>query len=455
MQRALLFKAILVAVVFAILVIPLKMIGGIVSERAARQQAVAQEIASSSFGRQTFAGPLLSLPYTEEYEEESGEGKQRKIEKRSVEHVLRVFPATARIDGKAAVGEKHRGLFKVRTFTLDVDVLGTFVLDGKARVERTRAGSRIVWGRPVISFALSDPRGLAGTPTLEWAGERLPLERGTGVTGLSSGLHAQPAPIDPIQPQSFPYRLAMRISGTQSMAIVPLADDNRVRLASDWPHPRFAGQFLPQPESQETGNAGFVAQWAVSALSSNAQQRALDLVDGRTTSSTTIEGLEVGFIDPVDIYSLSDRALKYGFMFIGLTFGCFIVFEIVKRLPIHPAQYGLVGLALATFFLLLIGLSEHIAFWMAYATAATACVALLGFYLATVLRSAGRGVAFAAVLTALYGALYGLLVSEDSALLLGSVLVFAMLAAAMVLTRKVDWYQVGAGEPAAPKSSAA
>ena len=103
MQRALLFKAILVAVVFAILVIPLKMIGGIVSERAARQQAVAQEIASSSFGRQTFAGPLLSLPYTEEYEEESGEGKQRKIEKRSVEHVLRVFPATARIDCKAAV----------------------------------------------------------------------------------------------------------------------------------------------------------------------------------------------------------------------------------------------------------------------------------------------------------------------------------------------------------------
>jgi inner membrane protein len=228
-----------------------------------------------------------------------------------------------------------------------------------------------------------------------------------------------------------------------------------VRLASDWPHPRFGGQFLPQPESQEIGKAGFVANWAITALSSNAQQRALDLADGRKTASAAIEGLEVGFIDPVDIYSLSDRALKYGFMFIGLTFGCFIVFEITKRLPIHPAQYALVGLALATFFLLLIGLSEHIAFWMAYAVAATACIALLGFYLATVLRSARRGVAFAAVLTALYGALYGLLVSEDSALLLGSVLVFAMIAAAMVLTRNVDWYRVGAAEPAAARTNPA
>ena len=124
-------------------------------------------------------------------------------------------------------------------------------------------------------------------------------------------------------------------------------------------------------------------------------------------------------------------------------------------MPIHPAQYLLVGLALATFFLLLIGLSEHIPFWMAYVIAATACVALLGFYLATVLRSVGRGVAFAAVLTALYGALYGLLMSEDSALLLGSVLVFAMLATAMVLTRKVDWYRVGASELPAPKANPA
>ena len=52
MQRSLFVKAVLVAVTFAILMLPLSMIRGIVAERAARQQAVVQDIAASSFGRQ-------------------------------------------------------------------------------------------------------------------------------------------------------------------------------------------------------------------------------------------------------------------------------------------------------------------------------------------------------------------------------------------------------------------
>ena len=157
----------------------------------------------------------------------------------------------------------------------------------------------------------------------------------------------------------------------------------------------------------------------------------------------SVERLQIGFIEPIDIYSLSDRALKYGFLFIGLTFASFLLFEVLKRLPVHPAQYGLVGLGLVIFFLLLFALSEHIAFWISYLIAATACIALLGFYLSAVLQGRNRGLSFSIMLTALYGALYGLLVSEDNALLLGSLPVFALLAAAMVLTRKVDWYREG------------
>jgi inner membrane protein len=53
----------------------------------------------------------------------------------------------------------------------------------------------------------------------------------------------------------------------------------------------------------------------------------------------------------------------------------------------------------------------------------------------------------------LYAALYGLLVSEDNALVLGSCLLFAILAALMLATRKVDWYQAasrGGQSPATP-----
>ncbi|MOA58073.1 Inner membrane protein CreD [compost metagenome] len=39
--------------------------------------------------------------------------------------------------------------------------------------------------------------------------------------------------------------------------------------------------------------------------------------------------------------------------------------------------------------------------------------------------------------------LYGLLRAEDYALLMGSLLLFGVLAGVMVLTRKLDWYGIG------------
>ncbi|MBL8511121.1 MAG: inner membrane CreD family protein, partial [Betaproteobacteria bacterium] len=54
-----------------------------------------------------------------------------------------------------------------------------------------------------------------------------------------------------------------------------------------------------------------------------------------------------------------------------------------------------------------------------------------------------HGAAFGVSLSLLYAALYGLLQSEDNALMLGALLLFAVLAALMVLTRKVDWYRLG------------
>jgi inner membrane protein len=124
------------------------------------------------------------------------------------------------------------------------------------------------------------------------------------------------------------------------------------------------------------------------------------------------------------------------------------MFEVLKMLPIHPVQYLLVGLALVLFFLLLVSLSEHIAFLTAYLIASGACIVLIGYYLAAVLRDWKRGMGFGTALTLLYGALYGLLVSENNALVLGSILLFAVLSGVMVATRKVDWYQVGRTVPA-------
>ena len=133
--------------------------------------------------------------------------------------------------------------------------------------------------------------------------------------------------------------------------------------------------------------------------------------------------------------------MKYGILFVLLTFGGFFLFEIAKRLLIHPVQYLLVGFCLTIFFLLLVSLSEHMAFGLAYLIASFACLGLLTYYLTFVLKSREYGLAFGALLAALYASIYGLLISEDNALLLGSLMLFAVLAAIMVATRRIDWYQ--------------
>jgi inner membrane protein len=239
-------------------------------------------------------------------------------------------------------------------------------------------------------------------------------------------------------------------------------------LDSSWPHPQFNGAFLPRTRTVD--DKGFRATWEVSSLATNAQAQYLAgitraTVGGGESGSQTslpatlsaadpgrgaLDAVGVSLVDPVNVYSQADRASKYGLLFVLLTFVGFFMFELIKQLRIHPIQYGLVGLALAIFFLLLVSLSEHVAFVWAYLTASTACIGLLGFYVAHVLHSRARGIGFAAMLATLYAALYGLLVSEDNALVLGAGLLFVILAALMVVTRKVDWYRVGAIAPSSP-----
>jgi inner membrane protein len=162
------------------------------------------------------------------------------------------------------------------------------------------------------------------------------------------------------------------------------------------------------------------------------------------------EQFSVSLSDPVDVYRLNERATKYASMFIVLTFAAFFVLEMVKRWRIHPMQYLMIGAALVLFFLLLLSLSEQIGFLNAYLIASVACIALLGHYLRHVLGGWRSGLAMSGLLVALYGVLYGILVSEDNALMMGSLLLFGVLAAIMVITRKIDWYSVMAVDPPAP-----
>jgi inner membrane protein len=230
--------------------------------------------------------------------------------------------------------------------------------------------------------------------------------------------------------------MAFDLGGTETLAIAPVGDSNRIELRSSWSSPDFEGRF--SPGNPRISREGFDAAWDISSLAANTQGH----YAGDGTMKDGADEIQVNLIDPVNIYVQASRASKYGILFVLLTFVGFLMFELIKQLPIHPIQYLLVGLALAIFFLLLVSLSEHYAFVWSYLVSSGACIGLQGFYLSHVLRSRARGLGFATMLTALYAALYGLLGSEDNALLLGSLMLFAILAAIMVVTRRIDWYAV-------------
>jgi inner membrane protein len=151
----------------------------------------------------------------------------------------------------------------------------------------------------------------------------------------------------------------------------------------------------------------------------------------------------VDFLNPVDHYRMAERSVKYAALFILLTFATLWLFEVRAGVRVHPIQFLMLGGALCLFYLLLLALSEHVVFALAYAIASVAVIGMVAAYGVVVLRGVSRAAAVATGVAMLYAYLYVLLVNEDYALLMGSIGLFLILGLIMYATRGVDWYSVG------------
>jgi inner membrane protein len=446
MQKTFLFKTLVVFILTLLIAIPLALIQSTISERMRFRNEAVHSIATDSVREQTVIGPLLIVPYTDEYEEEQPVGESQKIRiiKRSESRQLVVFPNELRIKGSIDTDHRYRGIHKVLVYNGQHSLSGDFAMPKKTDIKQVKLDSKITIGQAYIALSIEDVRGIRNIPNITWNGKQIEFQQGSKLAAFPSGLHAPVEPIDVTHPASVQFSFDLQLDGIERLHFSPVAKNNHVTLTSKWPHPQFGGRFLPSPKTRIVNDQGFSAAWNISALATNAQHQ----LSGAAQSDVPARNahpdvFSVGFIEPINIYSQADRAIKYGLLFIALTFSAFFLFELLKQLPVHPVQYTLVGLALALFFLLLVSLSEHVSFLLAYLLASGACIFLIGFYLSYVLRNWKRGFGFGAALTLLYGVLYGLLSSENNALVMGSVLLFGVLSAIMIATRKVDWYQIG------------
>ena len=448
MQRSLLFKILIILALAVLICLPISMIGHTVRERSDfRDQAVAS-VAQESVREQTVVGPVMVIHYTDAFDETVKNDKTGALElvPHAEERHLLVFPNTLTVGGTVTAKRRHRGIHQVLFYSGQYHLAGDFNIPAIASFPRNGPSSRLKITRTHLSVGVSDVRGIQEIPKVDWNGKEFEFEQGAAMNAMSSGLHADLDVAAMDQPTSAKFTFNFGLDGIESQHFSPVGKNNTFTLQSNWPHPQFGGMFLPLMEGRTMSDAGFRVTWRISSLATGAQRQLIDIEQASGEGDralTKVDRFNVSFIEPINVYSLAERATKYGVLFVILTFAAFFVFEIMKSLRIHPVQYLLVGLALALFFLLLLSLSEQIAFIWAYLCASAACIVLIGFYLSFVLRDWRRGMGFGVALTVLYGALYGLLISESNALVLGSALLFTVLAAIMVVTRKVDWYQVG------------
>jgi len=427
-----------------LLLLPMGRIRGLIHERQALRDQVLEEVARSDAYAQTVTGPILIVPYTRTLREQELDRDGRPvIVTRETAGELRLLPEKLELDGTLTTEERQRGIYRARIFRADTRLSGHFDIAADYGIVEDPGSYR--FSEPQLALGISDIRGIGNGLEIRVDGAEVPVQPGAGTALLSKGVKASLAAAAGTHARRIEYQIVLPLTGTSEFNIVPVGRESNVRLASDWPHPSFVGEFLPR-EREITGS-GFTAAWQTSFFSTNLKEALARCVDSTPESCRDFHGRRFGvsFVDPVDQYLKSERAAKYAFLFIGLTFAGFFLTEVLRRVSVHPVQYGLVGLALAMFFLLLLSFSEHIGFAAAYAISAAACVGLISFYVASVLGSRAQGAAFGAALAGLYGLLYGILSSEDYALLMGSLLVFGLLAAVMVLTRRVSWSNLGAG----------
>ncbi len=473
MKHPWLTKIVALGGVVLLLLFGLGLIGDTLRDRRFYRDAATQGVVRSLAGPQTLIGPLIHSGCVESWDVQTGTGDERHTVEKRREFVLTAMPEQLSLQAGASMSERSRGLHTVNTYTLAPEITARFGALSSLLPQTTVKDSRMQCGAPMLMLAVGDSRGIRAAK-LTLAGQELPLKPGTFYSAYNRGLHAVLPESVRGQAAGMEVALSLELVGTESISVVPLGSHTDVQLHSSWPHPSFAGRFLPSERTVR--DSGFSATWRLSSLATTAQQ---DVAEGKPVCAPIAPGTEeaerltgaapagncadsfsVSFMDPINPYSLSDRANKYGLLFIALTFVGVGMFELMKRLRVHPVQYLLVGSALCSFFLLLLSLSEHLPFAAAYAIAASACVLLLGYYASHMLGGARRGLPFGAAMALLYGLLYVLLQLEQTALVVGSIALFAVLAAVMVMTRKVNWYALmpargAAAAPTAPPSALA
>ena len=424
-SNRILIKGAITAALIGIMMIPTVFISDLVRERQERNEAVVKEVDSRWAMAQTISGPYIFLPY--KYITTDATGKPLVI----VNHLL-ILPENKQVAGKINHEIRERSIYKVLLYRTSLSDQGNFVLNLPKEV----TADQIQWSDAKICFEISDFKGIEEKLVVHFNGADNELSPGlpAGIGDANEKGLSAPVQITALDiGKSVNYQMNIKIKGSEMLHFVPLSGNSHYTLESTWPNPSFDGSNLPSERT--VTKDGFTAAWNFNKAN---LPFGTVLNDFKFDQSALAFG--VTMVEPADQYAKTNRSIKYAILIIGLTFSLFFIIELMQRKPIHPVQYVLIGLALVIFYSLLLAISEFVAFDYAYLIASLGTIILIGLYAKSHFKSWKSSGIFTGVLTLLYGFIFVLIRLEDTALLVGSIGLFIILALTMYASKKVNWY---------------
>ncbi|BCS97909.1 cell envelope integrity protein CreD [Desulfoluna limicola] len=422
-------KVISIGVLVLLLLIPMSMISSLMREREYRRDDVVQEINAKWGNSQTITGPFFTVPYKSFYRDD----------KDALKYTLRylhILPEHVDIHGEIDTQVRYRSLYEAVLYNTRMTISGTFTLP--VLTHTSIDSIHVLWDKAVFSVGITDMRGIQDKIAIKFDGAEYKASPGLkSVDVTASGVQCA-IPLSPSQ-TSHSFSLGLNLNGSEEVRFIPVGETTRVKLTSSWPSPSFNGAFLPT--TREVTDQGFTADWTVLHLNRNFPQ-----VWAGNQYNVSDSSFGVRLLITADVYQKSMRIAKYALMFIVFTFSAFFFSEIINKRRVHPIQYTLIGLAILLFYVLLLSISEHVNFDLAYIASATAITTLITGYSRGILRNNQFSFTVFGILVVLYSYLYIVLQLEDYALIMGSIGLLIVLTLVMFITREIDWYALDKDE---------
>ncbi|TPN81723.1 cell envelope integrity protein CreD [Aquimarina algicola] len=428
-------RMIMIGILILILLIPLSYVKSLIKERSYRQQEVVSEINQKWGNEVLLYGPALKIPYQVHHLKKSWDEKTKTYIEEDVITVKHAFFFPNTLDIKANIESETlgRSIYESVVYTADMKIEGSFTVPN-FEIQDIEA-SDILWNKATVIINSTNLKGIRNNLELNIGNKNYPLRSKYTENSYINMLETKF-----LEETSLPkentvsFHMNLMVNGSEQLRFIPVGRETNVSMTSDWASPSFNGNYLPDTKTKEISKDGFKANWKVLQINREFEQEFFGALPQINNSAFGVK-----LLIPVDEYQKSERAAKYGYLVIALTFLVFFLIQTISKIDIHPFQYLMIGLALTMFYTLLISISEHSSFLQAYIIAGTAVILLTSIYSKAILKSI-KFMGFVAIsLTALYSFIFVIIQLENYALLVGSIGLFLILGTIMMISRRIDW----------------